>query len=133
MGWGERFKARPKVTLTYHEDGRLYIDNPLDGGDPIPVHEQAPTVIPEAALPAGMHFKPLGPRAPRMFALRRDEDITGVSGIGDVAYGIEFPDGVVALRWIGAWPTSVVFHDEGIASVEHVHGHGGRTRIVWLT
>ncbi len=68
---------------------------------------------------------------PRAFVLQRDEDVTGVSGIGTVAWGVEFPDGVVALRWISDWPTSVVFHDRGIAAVEAVHGHGGRTRIVW--
>lgn len=67
----------------------------------------------------------------RAFTLVRDEDVTGVSGTGAVAEGIEFTGGVVALRWLGDWPTSVVFHDRGIESVEHVHGHGGRTRIVW--
>lgn len=46
--------------------------------------------------------------------------------------GVEFPDGVVVLRWKMAFPTSVVFHDRGIESVEHVHGHGGKTEIVWL-
>jgi hypothetical protein len=38
----------------------------------------------------------------------------------------------VALRWFGDWPTSVVFHDEGIRSVKAVNGHGGKTRIVWI-
>lgn len=73
------------------------------------------------------------------FVLQRDEDETGVSGTGVVAEGVEFSDGVVALRWIvpagapGAGnPTSVVFHDNGIASVEKIHGHGGKTRIVWI-
>lgn len=69
---------------------------------------------------------------PRPFLLVRDEDVTGVSGTGVVAQGVEFQDGTVALRWLGDWPTSVVFHDEGIASVQHVHGHGGKTRIVWV-
>ena len=69
---------------------------------------------------------------PSPFLLVRDEDVTGVSGTGVVAQGVEFADGVVALRWLGEWPTSVVFHDEGIRSVLQVHGHGGRTRVVWL-
>ncbi len=68
---------------------------------------------------------------PRAFVLERSEDVSGVSGIGIVAWGVEFPDGVVALRWKGDWPTSVVFHDRGIASVDKIHGHDGRTRIVW--
>ncbi|HTY35375.1 hypothetical protein [Mycobacterium sp.] len=81
------------------------------------------------------HMTPPGtPRHddPRPFLLVRDEDVTGVSGTGVVAQGVEFADGVVALRWLSEWPTSVVFHDEGIRSVETVHGHGGKTRIVWV-
>jgi hypothetical protein len=61
----------------------------------------------------------------------RDEDETGISGTGAVAEGVEFSDGTVALRWLSAWPTSVVFHDRGIKAVEAVHGHGGKTRIVF--
>lgn len=69
---------------------------------------------------------------PRAFVLQRNEDETGVSGTGIVAEGVEFSDGTVALRWTSAWPTSVVFHDRGIDSVVHVHGHGGKTQVVWL-
>lgn len=69
----------------------------------------------------------------RRFELHRDEDVSGVSGTGLVAEGVAFSDdGPVALRWISEWPTSVVFHDRGIESLEAVHGHNGRTRIVWL-
>lgn len=75
----------------------------------------------------------------RRFELHRDQDISGVSGTGVVAEGIAFSDSVVALRWIvpagvpgHGFPTSVVFHDNGIESVERIHGHGGATRIVWL-
>lgn len=67
----------------------------------------------------------------RMFVLQREVDETGISGTGVVAEGIEFSDGVVALRWLGLWPTSVVFHEQGIDSVLHVHGHGGKTQVVW--
>lgn len=68
---------------------------------------------------------------PRAFVLQRDIDETGVSGTGIVAEGVCFSDGTVALRWTSAWPTSVVFHDRGMESVEAIHGHGGKTRIVW--
>lgn len=67
----------------------------------------------------------------RQFRLVRDEDVTGVSGVGVVANGVVFPDGVVAMRWVSEWPTSVVFHDRGVEAVEAVHGHGGATRIEW--
>lgn len=72
----------------------------------------------------------------RTFVLARTQDISGVSGTGVVAEGIEFSDGVVALRWIvppGApghgFPTSVVFHDNGVESVKKIHGHSGATEI----
>ncbi len=69
----------------------------------------------------------------RRFLLQRDTDVTGVSGTGIVAEGVEFSeDGLVVLRWIGGFPTSVVFHDRGIESVIAVHGHDGATRVVWL-
>ena len=68
---------------------------------------------------------------PRPFVLMRDVDETGISGTGIVAGGVLFPDNVVALRWYSDWPTSVVFYDKGMEAVEHVHGHGGKTRIVW--
>lgn len=68
----------------------------------------------------------------RRFELHRDVDETGVSGTGVVAEGIAFSDGVVTLHWISAWPSSVVHYERGVESVEHVHGHNGATRIVWL-
>lgn len=73
------------------------------------------------------------PGAPRPFALYRHADATGVSGTGVVALGSEFPDGMAVLRWLSDWPTSVVFHERGIESVEAVHGHGGKTQVVWLS
>jgi hypothetical protein len=68
----------------------------------------------------------------RRFVLQRNRDVTGVSGTGVVAEGVEFSDGSVALRWLSEWPTSVVFHDRGIDGVHHVHGHGGATEVVYL-
>jgi hypothetical protein len=68
----------------------------------------------------------------RRFLLQRDVDVTGISGTGTVCEGVEFSDGTVALRWTSDWPTSVVFHDRGMAAVEAVHGHNGKTRIVFL-
>jgi len=67
----------------------------------------------------------------RAFVLRRNEDVSGVSGTGIVAEGVEFSSGVVALTWLSDWPTSVVFHDRGIDSVRAIHGHNGATVIEW--
>ena len=68
----------------------------------------------------------------RRFELHRDEDVTGVSGTGVVAEGVIFRDGVGAVRWLTEWPTSAVFHDRGQEAIEHIHGHGGKTRVVWI-
>ncbi|WP_063755337.1 hypothetical protein [Streptomyces sp. NRRL S-337] len=66
---------------------------------------------------------------PRLFALHRDRDISGVSGTAIVADGVCWPDGTVSIRWRGARPSTVSWNS--VADAEHVHGHGGATRIVW--
>ena len=66
----------------------------------------------------------------RTFHLQRDEDVSGLSGTGIVAEGVEFSDGKVALRWIVGEHRSTVLWDS-VASVEVIHGHGGKTSIVW--
>jgi hypothetical protein len=69
----------------------------------------------------------------RRFELHRDEDVTGVSGTGTVAEGVQFVESdIVVLRWNTPWPTSVVWHERGIESVVKIHGHDGKTRLVWL-
>lgn len=79
----------------------------------------------------------------RRFILRRYEDHSGLSGAGDVAEGVVFSltaheqaqgitDGAATVRWLTEWPTSVVFHDRGLASAVHLHGHNGATRLIFL-
>lgn len=68
---------------------------------------------------------------PRPFVLRRYLDVSGVSGTGDVAEGVQWSDGTVSLRWPGDDP-SVTFWQNGVSSVEAVHGHGGATEVVFL-
>lgn len=82
--------------------------------------------------PPQRHEADSAPIGLRRFYLQRDSDHTGVSGTGIVATGVVFPDGVAVIRWTGATPTSVVFHDRGLESIEAVHGHGGATRIVMV-
>lgn len=66
----------------------------------------------------------------RLFQLHRDADITGASGTGIVADGIEFADGTVTIRWRGDRPSTVTWGH--IEDAMHVHGHGGHTRLVFL-
>jgi hypothetical protein len=67
----------------------------------------------------------------RRFVLRRAEDVNGLTGTGDVADGVLWPDGTASVRWRGE-RASIVFWAGGVEDVEHVHGHGGLTRIVFL-
>jgi hypothetical protein len=66
----------------------------------------------------------------RRFRLVRHHDVSGVSGTGPVAEGVQFTDGAVALRWYGDYPTTTVW--DGIESVVAIHGHGGATVVEWL-
>jgi len=67
---------------------------------------------------------------PMPFALYRHQDVTGVSGTGTVAYGARFADGTVVIRWLGEAPSTVMWGS--LEAAVRVHGHDGRTRVVWL-
>lgn len=69
----------------------------------------------------------------RRFALVRMQDISGVSGKGIVALGIQFPSGRVVFEWVVDKTEihSLVVYDK-IEHVEVIHGHGGSTEILWL-
>ena len=53
-----------------------------------------------------------------------------MSGTGLAAEGASFSDGVAVVRWLTDIRSTVVWED--VTAVEKVHGHGGKTRIVWL-
>lgn len=72
------------------------------------------------------------------FTLHRCEDETGVSGTGVVAWGIQWPDGSVSLRWLGITPSFVNYEGvdgsavrQAIHHVQRVHGHNGKTVVRW--
>lgn len=65
-----------------------------------------------------------------MFQLHRDIDESGVSGTGAVAEGVVFNDGTVAMRWRTKHSSTCIY--DSIDDVETIHGHGGKTRLVWL-
>ena len=63
----------------------------------------------------------------RRFDLVRKEDVSGVSGLGVVAEGVEFTDGTCVLRWFGKWPSSAFY--SSLADLIAIHGHEGRTSV----
>lgn len=72
-----------------------------------------------------------GNTGPRCFRLVRHVDVSGVSGTGVVAEGVEWSDGTVTLRWRGRYPTTTVWQD-GIDALIEVHGHSGASIVQWL-
>jgi hypothetical protein len=66
----------------------------------------------------------------RRFVLERSEDVSGVSGTGDVAEGVVFGNGKVVIAWTRV-PSSIDIYDS-VEDLLAIHGHGGRTRIRWL-
>ena len=66
----------------------------------------------------------------RRFHLVREVDVSGVSGTGVVAEGLEFSNGMIALTWIS--PHRTVTVSENIKTVEVLHGHEGSTKVRWI-
>jgi hypothetical protein len=57
-------------------------------------------------------------------------DISGVSGIGVVAQGVEFDDGVAVMRWMTDRRSTVIF--KSLEELKEIHGHGGCTTIEFV-
>ena len=66
----------------------------------------------------------------RRFHLVRTEDISGISGTGVIAEGIEFDNGSVAMCWLTKY--HIVEMAPNVHTIVAVHGHGGRTVVEWI-
>lgn len=68
----------------------------------------------------------------RRFYLRRKEDISGMSGVGKIAEGVEFSNGRVAIIWLSEFESTGQY--SSITALERVHTHNGKhdTRVVWI-
>ena len=64
----------------------------------------------------------------RVFHLQRAEDVSGTSGVGIVAIGVQLPSGKCVMEWNSALKTDTLF--DSIDLVERIHGHEGRTKVV---
>jgi hypothetical protein len=65
----------------------------------------------------------------KQFELVRDEDVTGISGTGKIAEGVVFSDGTAVLRWTTANHSTCLY--DSLAALDAIHGHGGKTRVVF--
>ncbi len=63
----------------------------------------------------------------RPFHLYRHEDVSGISGVGVIAEGVQFEDGVVVIHWRGDVRSTAVYNN--VAELTKVHGHEGRTEV----
>jgi hypothetical protein len=65
----------------------------------------------------------------KTFQLERDVDVSGVSGTGIVAEGVEFSDGTVAIRWLTQTASVVIY--SSFSDAVTIHSHDGATRFVF--
>lgn len=70
----------------------------------------------------------------KRFYLQRNQDASGVSGLGRVAEGCQFDNGWCALVWLTSSDPDDEVHAfyHSIERVEEIHGHGGMTTVVWI-
>lgn len=66
----------------------------------------------------------------RRFELVRTEDVSGISGTGIVAKGVEFDDGTCVMRWC-THVSSVAMYQTA-EDLIHIHGHDGRTEMRYM-
>ena len=66
----------------------------------------------------------------RRFVLIRVEDLTGVSGTGEVAEGTVFSSGLAVIRWLREPYAMGVY--QTLEDVISVHGHEGRTQLQFI-
>ena len=66
----------------------------------------------------------------RRFYLDRNEDASGVSGVGRVAEGVVFEEGEVILFWLTGHRTMGFYGS--IEEVICIHGHQGKTIVSWV-
>lgn len=67
---------------------------------------------------------------PKLFYLKRKQDVSGVTGEGAVAWGCMFPNGKCVLSWRSYYSAIGVY--DNIQQLNIIHGHSGVTEIVWL-
>lgn len=64
------------------------------------------------------------------FVLIRSEDVSGTSGTGIVAEGIEFSNGQIVTHWLSQLDSINVYANRKV--LDQLHGHNGKTKVQWL-
>lgn len=66
----------------------------------------------------------------RRFYLKRNVDVSGVSGVGAVLEGCQFDDLRVVVTWLSEKHVIAMYDD--IETIIAIHGHNGSSEIVWI-
>lgn len=67
---------------------------------------------------------------PHRFWLVRIVDVSGTSGTGRVAQGVEFSDGTCAMRWLTERRSAGLY--QSMEDLIEIHGHHGSTIVEWI-
>ena len=65
----------------------------------------------------------------RTFKLKRNQDLSGVSGTGIVAEGVVLSDGECVLHWLSAFGSISIYRT--MDDLVRVHGHEGASEVVY--
>lgn len=63
------------------------------------------------------------------FKLVRTVDITGISGTGEIAYGVQYPDGSVDLCWLKHGTHG---YYKNIDQIWQIHCYNNNAAIMWM-
>lgn len=118
--------GNPRARPTHHLYGRG-MWHPVDEC----VHARCGADSPANTAPIPVQMMGLNPAQPRVFSLVRHEDVSGVSGTGIVAQGVQFRDGQIALQWCCPGLPSSMSIWPSLEDMLTIHGHRGRTEVVW--
>lgn len=66
----------------------------------------------------------------RRFELWRAVDVSGVSGTGRIAHGVEFGNGQCVMYWLTE-TTSIAIYENAERLIT-IHGHNGATKLRWI-
>jgi hypothetical protein len=66
----------------------------------------------------------------KRFLLLRHKDMSGISGTGPVAEGVQFSDGACYISWLTAHNSEGRY--SSIQVLLDIHGHDGNTEVIWM-
>jgi hypothetical protein len=66
----------------------------------------------------------------KRFVLIRNRDVSGTSGTGTVAEGIQFTNGMCCINWLSKFNSQAIYPD--LQTLINIHGHQGATSVKFV-